>query len=90
MFARQWNSEITVEKSRRGIIMHGVQFCGICGEFPCRNLSEMVPWNPRIAEHLEELAMKYRGQGEGVGTKDAAEGRTEIVNPGETGGESEA
>ncbi len=50
----------------------------------------MVPWNPRIAEHLEELAMKYRGQGEGVGTKDAAEGRTEIVNPGETGGESEA
>lgn len=42
----------------------GVQFCGLCAQFPCSRLPELIPWNPRIIEHLSELARSYREQQE--------------------------
>ncbi|MDE7327859.1 MAG: DUF3795 domain-containing protein [Lachnospiraceae bacterium] len=41
---------------------HKVQFCGICDEFPCPNLSSMIPWNSQIVKHLKDLAKQYHGQ----------------------------
>lgn len=43
---------------------HGVQFCGICGEFPCERLTSVIHWNPNIVEHLHKLAEQYRNQKE--------------------------
>ena len=39
---------------------HGVQFCGLCAEFPCTELPRKIPWNPQIVEHLTALAAEYR------------------------------
>lgn len=39
---------------------HGVQFCGICGEFPCGQLTSIIHWNPDIVRHLSALAEQYR------------------------------
>ena len=39
---------------------HGVQFCGLCHEFPCKWLVEKVTWNPHIVEDLTGLAGQYR------------------------------
>ncbi len=44
---------------------HGVQFCGICAEFPCRDLTAVIHWNPHIVEHLNGLAEKYHKQNAG-------------------------
>ena len=44
---------------------HGARFCGLCPEFPCEKLPEMIPWNPRITEHLRALAEQYRKQKNG-------------------------
>lgn len=41
---------------------HGVQFCGLCAEFPCKDLTSIIHWNPNITEHLGRLAEKYREQ----------------------------
>ncbi len=41
---------------------HGVQFCGLCGEFPCAWLKEKIVWNPRAVEHLAALAEEWRRQ----------------------------
>lgn len=41
---------------------HNVQFCGICQEFPCEQLTSIIHWNPNIVEHLYELAKKYDKQ----------------------------
>lgn len=41
---------------------HGVQFCGICPEFPCEWLPKKIVWNPNIVEHLFSLAALYRGE----------------------------
>ena len=41
---------------------HGVQFCGICGEFPCSDLPSMISWNPDIVEHLTRLREEYINQ----------------------------
>ena len=35
---------------------HGVQFCGLCREFPCDRITEMIHWNPEIIEHMTRLA----------------------------------
>jgi len=40
---------------------HGVQFCGLCAEFPCDGLTKLIHWNPNAVEHLEGLARVYRG-----------------------------
>jgi hypothetical protein len=34
---------------------HGVQFCGLCTEFPCRQLPSLIHWNPDIEKHLSAL-----------------------------------
>lgn len=39
---------------------HGVQFCGLCKEFPCQGLKEKIVWNPNAIEHLSKLADLYR------------------------------
>ena len=40
---------------------HGVQFCGICKEFPCKKLPTMISWNANIIEHLTALRDEYFG-----------------------------
>ncbi len=44
--------------------IHGVQFCGICKEFPCNELPMMIHWNPDIVEHLNNLAKQWQAEGE--------------------------
>ena len=41
---------------------HGVQFCGLCAEFPCDQLENMIPWNPNIIERQKELARRVLGR----------------------------
>ena len=41
---------------------HGVQFCGICSEFPCGNVTKLIPWNKDIISHLTYLRNEYRKQ----------------------------
>ena len=41
---------------------HNVQFCVICEEFPCKQLTSVIHWNPDIVEHLSALAKKYHEQ----------------------------
>lgn len=43
---------------------HGAAFCGLCPEFPCQKVPELVHWNPRIVEHLDALRKKYHEQKE--------------------------
>ena len=43
---------------------HGVQFCGLCLEFPCEFLVNKVTWNPNIVEDLTNLANGYRNKNE--------------------------
>jgi len=38
---------------------HGVQFCGICAEFPCKELPKLIHWNPNVIELLTALADAY-------------------------------
>lgn len=39
---------------------HGVQFCGLCGEFPCGWLVKKVVWRPNLVEEHVRLAQAYR------------------------------
>ncbi len=41
---------------------HGVDFCGVCPEFPCADIREMMPWKPDVIEEMRALARRY-GQG---------------------------
>ena len=41
---------------------HHVQFCGLCDEFPCEQLTSIIHWNPDIVEHLSALAKNYHEQ----------------------------
>jgi hypothetical protein len=38
---------------------HKVQFCGLCAEFPCKELTVKIHWNPDIIKHLTNLASVY-------------------------------
>lgn len=38
---------------------HGVLFCGLCKEFPCKKLSEMMPWKTNIVEHMTALREEF-------------------------------
>ena len=42
---------------------HGVQFCGLCGEFPCDFLRERLTWNPDAIPNLGRLAARVREEG---------------------------
>lgn len=39
---------------------HGVQFCGLCAEFPCEWLVKKVVWRPNVVQELTGLAQQYR------------------------------
>ena len=39
---------------------HNVQFCGLCGEFPCAWLRDKITWNPDAISNLQALAEQYR------------------------------
>lgn len=39
--------------------LHQVQFCGLCPDFPCKELTTRIHWNPNIVEHLADLAKRY-------------------------------
>lgn len=41
---------------------HGVHFCGLCKEFPCDRISELMPWNKDIVSHLAYLKDEYEMQ----------------------------
>ena len=42
---------------------HGVQFCGLCSEFPCSKIPQIISWNPNIIEHLNTLRDEYTKSG---------------------------
>ncbi len=42
---------------------HNARFCGLCAEFPCAKLLDMMPWNPDIIRHLSALRDEYLVQG---------------------------
>lgn len=41
---------------------HNVQFCGLCKEFPCKELTNIIHWNPNIVDHLSMLAKQFLQQ----------------------------
>ncbi len=41
---------------------HDALFCGLCREFPCERLPQMIPWNAEIVNHLSELRDVYNAQ----------------------------
>lgn len=42
---------------------YNARFCGLCPEFPCTKLPDMIPWNPDIIRHLSALRDEYLIQG---------------------------
>lgn len=38
---------------------HHTHFCGVCCEFPCEKLPQMISWNPEIVQHLSALRDEY-------------------------------
>ncbi len=38
---------------------HGALFCGLCSEFPCEKIPELMPWNPNVINHLNYLRNEY-------------------------------
>lgn len=41
---------------------HHARFCGLCHEFPCEKLPQMISWNLNIVKHLSELRDEYNNQ----------------------------
>ncbi|MCR5323195.1 MAG: histidine phosphatase family protein [Lachnospiraceae bacterium] len=41
---------------------HGVQFCGLCREFPCERIPDLIPWNPDVISHLTYLKDEFERQ----------------------------
>ena len=39
---------------------HGAAFCGICGEFPCERLPQLLHWRPDCIRELREAAEAFR------------------------------
>ncbi len=37
---------------------HGAQFCGVCPEFPCGGIREMMPWKNDVIEEMRALARR--------------------------------
>ncbi len=38
---------------------HNARFCGVCSDFPCDKLPQMISWNPEIIKHLSALRDEY-------------------------------
>ncbi|MBO4687272.1 MAG: histidine phosphatase family protein [Clostridiales bacterium] len=34
---------------------YGVQFCGLCAQFPCEKIPKLIPWNEHAVEHLDRM-----------------------------------
>lgn len=63
------NQMVIVRNGHRQVVvlyacakLHQVQFCGLCPEFPCNELTIKIHWNPNIVEHLADLAKRYYEQ----------------------------
>ena len=41
---------------------HGVSFCGLCAEFPCKQITSLIHWKPDIVEQMTALAGQYLEQ----------------------------
>ncbi len=41
---------------------HNVQFCGLCPEFPCEQLTSVISWNKNIVEHMTKLKNEYNNR----------------------------
>ena len=41
---------------------HGVQFCGLCKEFPCERIPELMPWNKNAVSHHTYLKNEFKKQ----------------------------
>lgn len=39
---------------------HGSKFCGLCGEFPCLSISDMIHWDNDIVMRMRRLAAEYQ------------------------------
>lgn len=39
---------------------HNVTFCGLCSEFPCKDICNIIHWKENIIEQMKELAEKYK------------------------------
>ena len=39
---------------------HGSKFCGVCGEFPCAELTDMIHRNKDIIAYMRSLAEEYK------------------------------
>ncbi len=44
---------------------HGVPFCGICPNFPCEGIREMMPWKKDVIEEMRVLARRFAHDGRG-------------------------
>ncbi len=38
---------------------HGARFCGVCPEFPCGKMTELIHWDRDIVAHMEGLRDRY-------------------------------
>ena len=38
---------------------HHARFCGICPEFPCEKIPELISWNPDIIRKMTALRDEY-------------------------------
>ena len=59
---------------------HQTQFCGLCEEFPCEKLSQMIHWNPNIIDHLSTLRDEYKNQAMHSGVNDKRRIETVLSN----------
>lgn len=41
---------------------NGVLFCGLCSEFPCDKLPDIIHWEPDCIEKLSALRKQYQEQ----------------------------
>ena len=68
---------------------HHVQFCGLCPEFPCADLPQLVHWNPDIVPQQQNLAEQYRRKGyPGRAEAERILAEAEPLNPGPWGDHS--
>ena len=58
---------------------HQAQFCGLCAEFACEKLPEMIPWNPGIIERMITLRDEYKNNKFCSGCDNCSGGRIESI-----------
>lgn len=39
---------------------HGARFCGVCREFPCKEMTALIYWKPDVEEHMRRLAQQIK------------------------------